>query len=49
MYRFLPLFARLNPPYSYTREQVEEWISRTSFKEYSIEEHGKEIKIRLRK
>lgn len=49
MYRFLPLFARLNPPYSYTREQVKEWISRTSFKEYSIEEHGKEIKMRLRK
>lgn len=49
MYRFLPLFARLNPPRSYTREQVEEWVGRTSFKNYSIEEHGEEIKIRLRK
>jgi ubiquinone/menaquinone biosynthesis C-methylase UbiE len=49
MYRFLPLFARLNPPRSYTREQVEEWVGRTSFKKYSIEEHGEEIKVRLRK
>jgi ubiquinone/menaquinone biosynthesis C-methylase UbiE len=49
MYRFLPLFARLNPPRSYTREQVEEWVGRTSFKDYSIEEHGEEIKIRLKK
>ena len=49
MERFLPLFARLNPPRTCTREQVEEWIARTSFKDYSIEEHGTEIKIRLRK
>ncbi|MBP1742377.1 MAG: putative methyltransferase [Deltaproteobacteria bacterium] len=49
MDRFLPLFARLNPPRAYTRKQVEEWIGRTSFKDYSVEEHGTEIKIRLRK
>jgi ubiquinone/menaquinone biosynthesis C-methylase UbiE len=49
MYRILPLFARMNPPHAYTREQVKEWISRTSFKEVSIEEHAKETKIRLRK
>ena len=49
MYRLLPFFARLNPPHPYTREQVEGWIRRTSFKKYSIEEHGKEIKVRLRK
>jgi ubiquinone/menaquinone biosynthesis C-methylase UbiE len=49
MHRLLPLFARVNPPHVYTREQVEEWIARTSFKDYSIEEHGMEIKIRLRK
>jgi len=49
MDRFLPLFARLNPPYSYTREQVEEWISRTPFRNFAIQEQGKEIKIRLRK
>jgi len=47
MDRFLPLFARLNPPRTYTREQVEEWIARTAFKDYSIEQHGTEIKIRL--
>ena len=49
MYRFLPLFARLNPPHSCTREEVEEWIADTPFRDYSIEEHGTEIKIRLRK
>lgn len=49
MDRFLPLFARLNPPRAYTRERVEQWIGCTSFKDYSIEEHGTEIKIRLRK
>ena len=49
MESFLPLFARLNPPRTCTREQVEEWIACTSFKDYSIEEHGTEIKIRLRK
>lgn len=49
MDRFLPLFARLNPPHAYTRAQVEEWIARTPFKEYTIEEHGTEMKIKLRK
>lgn len=49
MYRLLPLFARVNPPLAYTREQVEEWVSRTSFKEVSIVEHGEEIKVKLRK
>lgn len=49
MDRFLPLFARLNPPHAYTREQVEDWIDRTSFKDYTIEERGTETKIRLRK
>jgi ubiquinone/menaquinone biosynthesis C-methylase UbiE len=49
MDRFLPLFARLNPPRACTRKQVGEWIARTSFKDYSIEECGAEIKIRLRK
>ena len=49
MERFLPLFARLNPPRTCTREQVEGWIACTSFKDYSIEEHGTEIKVRLRK
>ena len=49
MYRLLPLFARVNPPHVYTREQVEEWIDRTPFRQYTIEEQGNEIKIRLRK
>jgi hypothetical protein len=47
--RFLPLFSRLNPPRPYTREQVEEWIARTDFKDYTLEEDGTEMKIRLRK
>lgn len=49
MDRFLPLFARLNPPHFYTREQVENWIARTPFRDYTIEERGTETKIRLRK
>jgi ubiquinone/menaquinone biosynthesis C-methylase UbiE len=49
MDRFLPLFARLNPPHAYTREQVEEWIARTPFRQYAIDEQGSEFKIRLRK
>lgn len=49
MERFLPLFARLNPPRAYTRQQVEEWIARTPFREYTIEEHGTEMKIKLKK
>jgi ubiquinone/menaquinone biosynthesis C-methylase UbiE len=49
MDRFLPLFARLNPPRTYTREQVEEWIARTAFKDYTIDEFGTEMKIKLRK
>ncbi len=49
MDRFLPLFGRWNPPRPYTRENVEEWIVRTAFKDYTIEEHGTEMKIKLRK
>jgi ubiquinone/menaquinone biosynthesis C-methylase UbiE len=49
MDRFLPLFARLNPPHAYTRKQVEEWIALAPFRQYRIEEKGKEFKIRLRK
>jgi len=49
MDRLLPLFARWNPPRTYTREQVEEWIARTAFKDYTIEEYGTEMKIKLRK
>jgi hypothetical protein len=49
MDRFLPLFARLNPPRPYTRNQVEEWIARTAFKDYTIEEYGTEMRIKLKK
>jgi len=49
MYRLLPLFARVNPPRDYTREQVVEWIGQTPFRQYAIEEQGNETKIRLRK
>jgi len=49
MARLLPLFTRLNPPRPCTRRQVQEWIARTPFKDYSIEVQGTEMKIRLRK
>ncbi len=49
MDRFLPLFAHLNPPRPYTRDQVEEWIARTAFKDYTIEEYGTEMRIKLKK
>jgi ubiquinone/menaquinone biosynthesis C-methylase UbiE len=49
MGRVLPLFARLNPPHTYTRGQLEEWIARTPFRQYAIDERGSEFRIRLRK
>lgn len=47
MYRLLPLFVRLNPPHSFTRKQVAEWIRRIPFREHTIEEQGNEFKITL--
>lgn len=49
MARLLPFFARLNPPHTYTREQVQAWIAFTPFKDYTIDERGTETRIRLKK
>ena len=48
-YVLFNLYIRINPPYTYRREQVEEMIAATEFKEYEIEEENKEIKVRLKK
>jgi ubiquinone/menaquinone biosynthesis C-methylase UbiE len=48
-YFIFKLYLRINPPYTYRREQVEEMIAATKFNEYEIEEVDKEIKVKLRK
>ena len=48
-YVLFKLYLRVNPPYTYRREQVEEMIAETEFKEYEIEEEDREIKVKLRK
>jgi ubiquinone/menaquinone biosynthesis C-methylase UbiE len=48
-YLLFKLYLRINPPYTYRREQVEEMITATEFKEYEIEDEDKEIRIKLRK
>lgn len=48
-YVLFMLFICVSPPHTYSREQVEEMIAATQFKEYDIEEEDKEIRIRLKK
>ncbi|MGD9321163.1 MAG: class I SAM-dependent methyltransferase [Desulfobacteraceae bacterium] len=48
-YVLFRLYLRVNPAYTYGREQVEEMIAATKFKEYEIEEEDREIKVKLRK
>jgi ubiquinone/menaquinone biosynthesis C-methylase UbiE len=48
-YLLFKLYLLINPPFTYRREQVEEMIAATKFKEYEIEEEGKEIRVKLRK
>lgn len=48
-YVLFRLYLRVNPAYTYGREQVEEMIAATKFKEYEIEEEGEEIKVKLKK
>lgn len=48
-YLLFKLYLRINPPSTYGREQVEEMIAATKFKEYEIEEEDQEIKVKLRK
>ena len=49
LFKFFPLFSRLNPPHMYTKEQVEEMLGSMRFDEYTIEEGDREIRIKLRK
>jgi ubiquinone/menaquinone biosynthesis C-methylase UbiE len=48
-YVLFKLYLRISPPHTYAREQVEEMIAATKFKEYEIEEEDREIKVKLRK
>jgi ubiquinone/menaquinone biosynthesis C-methylase UbiE len=48
-YLLFKLYLRINPPYTYSREQVEEMIAATKFTQHEIEEVDKEIKVKLRK
>jgi hypothetical protein len=48
-YLLFKLYLRIKPTYTYRREQVEEMITATEFKEYEIEDEDKEIRIKLRK
>ncbi len=48
-YVLFNLYIRINPPCTYRREQVEEMIAATEFKEYGIEEENREIKVKLKK
>lgn len=47
LYSLLPFFVRLNPPHSFTRKQVTEWIGQTPFRLFEIDEQGNEFKITL--
>jgi ubiquinone/menaquinone biosynthesis C-methylase UbiE len=46
LFRF---YTKFNPPHSYNKEKVSGMIDQTDFKEYCIEEKGKEIRIQLTK
>jgi len=48
-YVLFKLYLRVNPPYTYHREEIEAMIAATEFKEYEIEEENKEIKLKMRK
>ena len=43
------LYTKFNPPHTYNKEQVSGMIGQTDFKEYWIEEKGKEIRVQLKK
>ena len=46
LFRF---YTKFNPPHTYNKEQVSGMIDQTDFKEYWIEEKGKEIRVQLKK
>ena len=43
------LYTKFNPSHTYSKEQVSAMIDQTEFKEYWIEEKGKEIRVKLTK
>lgn len=49
MFFLFPYFSRINPPHHYNREEVIPLIATTDFKEYGIEQEGREIRIKLKK
>lgn len=49
MFILFPYFSRINPPHHYNRQEVIPLIDSTEFKEYEIEQEGREIRIKLKK
>ena len=49
VYRLFLLYARINPPHTFDRNQVSDLIDASPFQHYQIEEIEGEIKARLRK
>lgn len=43
------VYAWMDPPKTFDKKQIAEIISRTDFKEYSMEQMGEEFKIKLKK
>jgi len=48
-YVLFKLYLRVNPPYTFSRKEIEAMIAATEFKEHEIEEENKEIKLKMRK
>ena len=49
MFILFPYFSKINPPHHYNREEVLPMIAATEFIDYSVEQEGREIRIKLRK
>jgi ubiquinone/menaquinone biosynthesis C-methylase UbiE len=49
VYLFFPLLQRINPPQTYSREEVIAMIGNTKFRDYSVKKKKREIRIKLRK
>lgn len=49
LYRLFVFYESFNPPHYYNKEEITQIINDTDFDTYSVEEKGKEIKVKLRK
>ena len=49
LYRLFVFYESFNPPHYYNKEEITKIINDTDFDTYSVEEKGKEIKVKLRK